>query len=311
MMRIALHGHHGNTENYLELIGNFPQFVVAGIFRGENNIDLPGPMVEQPAPPIISEDDLIFNSDVILFLDFIKSDFPLLKKAMKASRHVFINPVQVIQSDMLAEIQKLGEEAGIMYYITHKSLDPELRLYLENSYENLEFIDIYRYVPSANASKESSIRKIISRELLFLFSVNNCHELKKYKLKTVPYCSATPFIVNLRFDFSNSSTANLTINFFTQNNARFAELFYSNNLLRINSREDEVEFIEPESQNYIVKRKKYSLKAEGDPANEISSFLNHISEKKLHTDYNISGLFAHKIIWEVVNQISTVNTNSV
>jgi hypothetical protein len=310
MIRIALHGQLKQAENYLELFQDFPHFILSAIFPTDQNMNVNGKMIDQPAPLIFNEEELMMNSDVILFLNFKSTDFLLLKRALKESKHIFINPSQILFPEIINQIHKLGDEAGIIYYIKHKILNPELQEILDNSYDNLEFTDIYRYVPSNLELKENVLRKIIAKEILFMFSVNN-HEITKYKIKTVPYCSDSPFIINVRFDFSNASTANLTINFFTPNNARFAELYYSKNLLRLNSKDGEVEFIAPDKNSFNVIRKKYSMNSEMDASPEIINFLNRISISGKPGDYKNSGLFAHELIWEVLRDISSIKKSSV
>lgn len=310
MIRIALHGQLKQAENFLDLIQKMPQFILSGIFPIDHSIDSRGEMTDQPAPLFFNEEDLIMSSDAILFLNFKTTDFFLLKRALKESKHIFINPMQVLSHEIIDQIHKLGDEAGIVYYIKHKNLNPELQEILDNSYDNLEFIDIYRYVPSDSELKNNALRKIIGKEILFMFSVNH-YEIKKFKIKTVPYCSDSPFIINVRFEFDNGSTANLTINFFTPNNARFAELYYTKNLLRINSRDEEVEFIAPEKNNFNVLRKKYSLNSDNVSHSEILKFLQRISDTEKPGDYKYSGLLAHQVIWEVSNAISQAKANSV
>lgn len=310
MIRIALHGLLKQAENYLATLQELPQFILSGIFSVDYHFNSRLGLTDHPAPLFQNEEDMIMSCDAILFLNFKASDFLLLKRALKESKHVFIYPSQILSQEIIDQIHKLGDEAGVIYYIKHKNLNPELLEILDNSYDNLEFVDIYRYIPSNIEFKDRSLLKILAKEILFMFSVNN-HEITKYKIKTVPYCSDSPFIINVRFEFANASTANLTINFFTLNNARFAELYYTKNLLRLNSKDGEVEFIAPQKDSFNVVKKKYRLNSEYDADSEILKFLKRIAEDGKPGDYKNSGLLAHQVIWEVGDQISKAKANSI
>jgi hypothetical protein len=310
MIRIALHGELTLAQNYIEIIRDSDRFILSGIYCGNGKVLIEGNMIDQPALIFKAEDDLIRSSDVIIFLNYDLKNFDLIKRALKESRHVFISPGDIIHPEYIDEIQKLGDEAGVLYRLRHNIIGRDLQKYLIDLQESPEFIDIYRYIPVNKELNESEIHKIIRKEILFAFSVHN-RELKKFSVKTVPYCSEAPYIVNIRLDFANSATANLTINFFTHDNSRYAELFFSEKMIRINTNPGLIEYIDRKEGNFIVEKKPYNYQCENYISEELKQFLILLLEKKLAVDYSSSGLSIHKNIWHILNQISQLKTNPV
>ena len=310
MMRIALHGDINVAQNYIELIQNSDHFLLSGIFPENQSLIPYKNFIDQPANILSTAEDLIRSSDAVFFLNYKDDQIELLKKSLKESRHIFLSSEIILTPELINIIQKLGDEAGVLYYLRHNILNSKFQKELENRQESPEFIDVYRYIPVDIQPNLLDIHKIISRELMFVFSVNN-RELKKYKITTVPYCSDAPYIVNIRFDFSNSSTTNLTINLFTHDNTRYTELFYNKNMIRMNTNPGIVEYINREHGNYHIARESYNYKDENKLSEEMKRFLQLLSEKKYPVDFGKSGLSVHMIIWNIINQISKLKTNPV
>jgi len=311
MIRIALYGESKSIRKYRDIVANSADFILSGIYvvnsndenSSEENIRFGNTVFN-------SSDDIIFSSDAIVFLDYIPGTFYLVKKALTHSRHIFIHSNSVIPAKDLQFIHKYGDEAGVLYYLRHDILGSELRKGLQAIEEKPEFIDNYRYVPTNIQWNDESIQRIITRELLFIYSLNNS-ELKKYNLKTVPYCSEAPYIINIRLEFANSSTSNLTINFFTHDNVRFAELFYRKNMLRIDSQKGVIECINRSDGNYIVTHDDFNIRDEKKLDQEINRFLNLLKSKTYPLDFRSSGLEAHRVICAISEQISTARVNMV
>ncbi len=310
MMRIALHGDLTIAQNYIEIIQNSDLFILSGVYPEKPDFIQGDNLIDQPANILSTEEDLIRSSDAVLFLSFKEEQRNLLKKVLKESRHVFLCPEIIITPGLIKSIQKLGDEAGVLYYLRHNIISSGFQKELENHPENPEFIDIYRYIPVEIQPDVFEIHKILSREIMFVFSVNN-RELKKYNVTTVPYCSDSPYIVNIRFDFSNSSTTNLTINFFTHDKTRYTELFYKKNIVRMNTHPGIVEFINREEGNFHISKQAYNYREENKLTEEIKRFLYLLSEKKYPVDFKDSGLSVHEIIWDIINKISQFKPNSI
>lgn len=303
MKRIALFGQIAHAIKYLNIIDASDQFLLSGIKPVDDNFKYPEKNHDPRLFIFEDEEDLLACSDAIVFLSFHNSQYFSLIKALKASKHVFINPSSYLPGEILLEIQKLGEEAGILYYLRHKSLNLDLMRQLQNfNLENAEFIDIYRYVPAGNEKNEAIIHRIISRELMFIHSLVQ-HEIKKTRIKTVPYCSTAPYIINIGLEFSNSLTVNLTINLFTQNNARFAELYCGNKMLRINSDENKIEFAKRDPATFEIKRNNFKLTDEGRLSDEIKLFIDLLSEEKYPVEFKFSGMAVHHTIFHIINEI--------
>ncbi|MFW5821204.1 MAG: hypothetical protein ACOCWA_07935 [Bacteroidota bacterium] len=303
MIRIALFGQPALAHNYIEIINNSRNFLLSGIKAENGSCDYPTENHGFPVTIFENEDDLLTTSDAIIFLNFRNSQYLLLKRALKESKHVLVNPSTFIPHEILCEIQKLGEEAGTLYYLRHKSLNDTLLNHLESLYtENAEFIDIYRYIPAGSERNQTLVKKIINREVRFMYSLVH-YEIKKINIKTVPYYSINPYIINIRFEFSNSSTVNMTINFFTEGNARYTELYFGKKMLRISSDENKIEFANRDSGKFQISQKNLKLMDEGKLSEEIILFLNLLSGKHYPPEFKDTGITAHQTISYILNEI--------
>ena len=82
-------------------------------------------------------------------------------------------------------------------------------------------------------------------------------------------------------------------------------------MLRINSKERIIEFVNQKTGKLFVRRENFNIRDENDLTEEINRFLNFLSENKFPVEFKYSGLASHKIIWNIVNQISAFKTNLV
>lgn len=249
-----------------------------------------------------SKDDLLKNSDAIVFTNFYREDTPFLLKALKNSRHVFVNPECILSEELVTRIQKLGDEAGVLYYFRHNPLPEELQQSLAEEFKNPEFLDIYRYVPTDVDYSVEDIHKILSREILFLESLNHS-EIKNFELKTVPYNSSAPYIINIRFKYANCSTANITINFYTHDNSRFAELFYNNQMIKIKSIPGVIEYVTRNKGDILTGKSPYTLSDEENIYPELNKFLTFITDFSFPLSMKGSGLASYLSVGSIIESV--------
>ena len=303
MLRIAIQGNLSEGAKYIDLIRNNSDCILSGLCT-ETNIQLneKDKLIDHPVPVFDNIEDLCQVSDVIIFLNHNKSGVNSVKKALRKSKHVFIHPSDILNPDILREYQNLAEEAGVLFYIFHKPFKKDLESLIQNFEGYPEFIDIYRYAGESAENGSTDLRKLILQEILFLTSINK-QAIKSFKTISVPYCSEKPYIINLRIDFANSNSANLTINKFRGVNSRYTEIYFHDHMLKVNTLEKSI--------HIISRNKKHSdsiplntlLLNEFEPDSDIERFLQKLGSSSFPVTSFESGINAYINTWEILKKV--------
>lgn len=303
MLRVGLQGSKNRAGEMTELIRQNDNCIVSGICTGINGhgTDLI-PESGYAVTAIDQTQTIVTASDALIFLEHSSQTEALVKQCLKQSRHVFLNPAAPIKPSLLKEYNKLADEAGVIFYLFHKPELKELRKLLRKKKSSPEFIDIYRYAGSQNNSFET-IRHALFHEMLFLHALLP-YPVKKFKSTTVPYCSDTPFIINLRLEFTNGTTANLTLNTLTGIESRYSELYFSDSMIQVNTLKGNIRekfWDHPEPFNYELCN---SIEQETDPSWDISEFLKTLSSLSPPINNYLYGHHIYTTFWELIKEIT-------
>lgn len=301
-MRIAIKGNISEATKFVELIRNKPDCMVSGLFSeitaGLSEIDK---LIDHPFPLYDNLFELLQASDAILFLDHCITDVPMVKQALKNSKHVFIQPEDLLSPHILNEYQNLAEEAGVLFYVFHNAIMGELENSIRSFKDYPEYIDISRNVYEKDG-KIPNLRKLILKEILFLTTINP-HAIKKFKTISVPYNSEKPYLVNLRIDFENYSSANLTINNFSAKDSRKTEVYFRHQMIFLNTEEDKFKVIHLESQEIESYPLPDLIYNESDPSMDIKHFLHKLTTYAYPVNSFESGITAYISSWEILDKI--------
>ena len=303
MLRIAIQGNLSEGAKYIDLIRNNSDCILSGLCT-EINTPLAehDKMIDHPVPIFDNIDDLCLVSDAIIFLNHNSSGVNEVKQALRKSKHVFIHPNNILNPDTLREYQNLAEEAGVLFYIFHKPIKKDLESYINNFEGYPEFIDVYRYVKESDEDKPAELKKLILREILFLTSINQ-QVIKNFKTISVPYCSENPYIINMRIDFANSNSANLTINKFSGVDSRFTEIYFHDHLLRVNTLEKSISIINRNKKQSEAIPLNTLLLNEFDPNGDIERFIQKVKSSSFPSTSFESGINAYINTWEILKKV--------
>lgn len=303
MLRIALQGSINDSVKLLETIRSKDNCIVSGLCTElEEPENEKNKLLDHPVQIFSTIHSIIPISDVVIFLEHTNETVPYVKLCLKESRHVFIYPVNLIRPETLKEYVKLAEEAGVILYLFHRPNLGKLENLLNGNGNLPEFIDIYRYVlPKEN--QPGYVEAVLRDEMLYLTSVAK-YPVKKFKVATVPYYSTYPFIINVRIEFTNGSTANLTINTFTGLNTRFSEFYFSDGLIQVNTLEKNIRHrIWKTDKTYKYELNGW-LNEEKDLKSEIAKFLSEISKISYPLNHYEFGYNIYNTIWELFREIT-------
>lgn len=308
MLRVALQGKIKYAGNLVEIVRTYDNCIVSGICPGLNEPESEdNKLLDHPVQVFGALNNLIPLSDAVIFLDHQDETIPFVKNCLRQSRHVFINPTSLMNPQLLEEYFKLADEAGVILYLFHKPDLGILSQLIKPGMTSPEFIDIYRYVISENNSSEN-IKTTILDEMLYIQSVIP-FAAKKIKVSTVPYCSDSPFIINLRIDFSNGTNANITINTFTGLESRFSEFYFSDRFIQVNTLDENI--IQKYWKSDELSRFNHSsvIKNEKNPSLDILEFLKRISNISFPVNNSDCGYNIYNTCWELIKEINPVNSN--
>jgi len=304
MLRIAIQGKLSEGTKFIELIRNNSDCILSGLCtKTDNQLIKQEKLIDHPVPIFDNINDLCLISDAIIFLNHSESGVDEVKQALRKSKHVFIHPQDILNPEILREYHNLAEEAGVLFYIFHKPIKKDLEDHIQNFSGYPEFIDIYRYAIEPEENKPADLNKLILQEILFLTSVNQ-QAIKNFKIVSVPYCSEEPYFVNLRIDFANSNSANLTINKFSGVDSRFSEIYFNHRMLRVNTLEKDIRVFHRNKQETDAFPLKTTLQDEFDPGGDIERFIKKLRASEFPANSFESGINAHLISWEILKKVS-------
>ena len=132
----------------------------------------------------------------------------------------------------------------------------------------------------------------------------NQQVIKNFKIVSVPYYSEKPYFVNLRIDFANSNSANLTINKFSGVDSRYSEIYFNHRMLRVNTLEKYIRVFHRNKQESDTFPLKTALEDEFDPRGDIERFIKKLRTSEFPANSFESGINAHIISWEILKKLS-------
>ncbi len=301
MLRIALAGTYKSIYYYAELVRKVSGCLLTGVYTELKNQD-DFPLNNYPEVIIDNINNLPNVADVIVFCDQSYINYDLVKSILKRSKHVFIFPDYSLSYYQTEKLQKIADEAGVCLYLRHKVIPDNIQNLINKYINDPEYIDIYR---NMDRHKENNINKIYEtfyNELLFILSINK-HEYRRSYIHTVPYFSSLPAMINIRIVFSNGTSANLTINNFSDKDTRHIELFRSNQMLYLDSLKSFGKFICKETnESRVLQIGKQTLQNK-DISVELFSFLNSLLTTNFFSSHFESGIALHKTATQIIDRI--------
>ncbi|MCK4920756.1 MAG: hypothetical protein KAS71_06910 [Bacteroidales bacterium] len=302
MLRIAIQGNLSEGTKFVELIRNTSDCILSGLCTELNSrLTDSDKLIDHPVPVFDNLEELFHVSDAIIFLNHRKSGISNVKQALKRSKHVFIQPESLLGIELLNEYQNLAEEAGVLFYIFHNPIKADLEDLIRNSENYPEFIDISRNVYEID-EKIPDVRKLILREILFLTSINQ-QAIKRFKTLSVPYNSLKPYLINLKIDFANSSSANVTINNFSGADSRNTEIYFRDKMLHMNTLEKNIKVSNRNNKEVDCYPLHTLMNDESDPSSDIEHFIHKLKTFAYPANSFESGIYAYVNSWEILEKI--------
>ncbi len=169
--------------------------------------------------------------------------YTLVKKALEAGCHVFVEKPLTSTLEEAEELVKISEKTGLKVQVGHvERFNPALVALGENAVHPY-FIEAHRLaIFNPRGTDVSVILDLMIHDLDIILKLANS-EVSEVRASGVAVVSDEPDIVNARIEFANGAVANLTASRISLKNMRKIRLFQPDAYISIDLLEKETQFV--------------------------------------------------------------------
>jgi predicted dehydrogenase len=316
MLKIGVLGAGHLGKIHIKLLKQIDAYELVGFYDASDEA-AKATTEEYGIPAFESIEALIDAVDVVDIVTPTLSHYECAEKAIKKSKHIFIEKPITNTVEEARKLINLAEEANVKVQVGHvERFNPAFtasKAYIKHPM----FIETHRLAQfNPRGTDVSVVLDLMIHDLDIVLSIVNSN-VRRISASGVPVVSDTPDITNARIEFDNGCVANLTASRISLKNMRKTRIFQKDAYLSIDFLEKESEIVrlsqvEGEADPLSVtidlgdkgKKQIYFEKPEVESNNaildELSSFANSINENKapavtIHDGYNALDV-AHRII---------------
>jgi predicted dehydrogenase len=271
-------------------------------------------------------DELIDAVDAVDIVAPTNHHFEVCDKALRKSRHVFVEKPLAATMDEATEILKLVKEANIKFQVGHVERFNPAYLAAQQYATNPMFIEVHRLAQfNPRGTEVSVILDLMIHDLDIVLSLVKS-PVKNIYASGVAVMTDTPDIANVRIEFNNGCVANLTSSRISMKKMRKVRLFQRDAYIGIDflARKTEIIKIKEESDNNVFsfdletpKGKKViaianpEIKENNAILMELQSFTDSIINNSQTVVNEVDGFLAMQVAHQILEKISntTVLTN--
>ncbi len=200
-------GHLGRI--HLGILQQARYFSLAGFYDPDVSV-MKKAQEELGIKPFASEDDLIESVDVVDIVTPTITHFQCAVKALKKSRHLFIEKPVAATVEEAKELISLAGEAGVKVQVGHvERFNPAFTAARPYIVQPM-FIEAHRLAQfNPRGTDVPVVLDLMIHDIDIVLSVVNSG-VKRISASGVAVLSDTPDIANARIEFSNGCVANLT-----------------------------------------------------------------------------------------------------
>ncbi len=246
MIKIGLIGVGHLGKIHLKLLKEIPQFQIVGFFDSDkeksNQVQQ-----ENNIPAFNSADELISQCDAVDIVTPTVSHHQLAIKALKNSKHVFIEKPLANTLEEAKEIMNLSIEANVKVQVGHVERFNPAFLSVKEYFDNPMFIETHRLAQfNPRGTDVSVVLDLMIHDIDIVLSVVKSN-IKKIHASGVAVVSDTPDICNARIEFDNGAVANITASRISMKNMRKSRFFQRDAYISVDFLEKKTELIRMKS----------------------------------------------------------------
>lgn len=264
-------------------------------------------------------DDLIKLSDAVDIVAPTNFHFGICDKALRKSKHVFVEKPLAATMDEAHAIMKLVKEADVKFQVGHVERFNPAYLAAQEFAVNPMFIEVHRLAQfNPRGTEVSVILDLMIHDLDIVLSIVKS-PVKNIYASGVAVMTDTPDIANVRIEFNNGCVANLTSSRISMKKMRKVRLFQKDAYIGIDflAKKTEIIKIKQESDHNVFsfdletpKGKKViaianpEIKENNAIKMELESFVDAIINDKPTVVSEVDGFLAMEVAHQILEKIS-------
>jgi predicted dehydrogenase len=190
-----------------------------------------------------NENELIEACDAIDVVTPTQFHFAVCEKAIKKSKHVFVEKPMAHTMDEAKNLVKLAQESKIKFQVGHVERFNPAFLAAKTLQLNPMFIEVHRLAQfNPRGTEVSVILDLMIHDIDVILSLVNS-DVKHISASGVAVMTDTPDIANVRIEFDNGCVANLTSSRISMKKMRKIRLFQKDAYIGIDFLEKKTEVI--------------------------------------------------------------------
>ena len=190
-----------------------------------------------------NENELIEACDAIDVVTPTQFHFAVCEKAIKKSKHVFVEKPMAHTMEEAKNLVKLAQESKIKFQVGHVERFNPAFLAAKTLQLNPMFIEVHRLAQfNPRGTEVSVILDLMIHDIDVILSLVNS-DVKHISASGVAVMTETPDIANVRIEFDNGCVANLTSSRISMKKMRKIRLFQKDAYIGIDFLEKKTEVI--------------------------------------------------------------------
>lgn len=266
------------------------------------------------------EEELISDSDIIDIVAPTNHHFEIAKKALRKSKHLFIEKPLANTLEEAREIVKLAKEANVKVQVGHVERFNPAFIAASKYCSQPMFIEVHRLSQfNPRGTEVSVILDLMIHDIDIVLSLVKS-PVKNISASGVAVMTETPDIANVRIEFNNGCVANLTSSRISMKKMRKMRLFQKDAYIGIDFLARKTEIIKLKEENdkdsfsfelETAEGKKKTIaiatpeiKDDNAILRELQAFVNAIEKNKTTPVSEVDGFMAMEVAHAILNKIS-------
>jgi len=241
MLKIGVIGAGHLGKIHLKLLKEIPDFELVGFF--DTNQEIATAISEELNIPNYSIDELIEAVDVIDIVTPTLFHYEYAVKALKKSKHVFIEKPLTNTIKEAKNLLELAREANVKVQVGHVERFNPAFIAAKAHCSQPMFIETHRLAQfNPRGTDVSVVLDLMIHDIDIVLSVVKSN-IKKINANGVAIISETPDIANARIEFDNGCVANLTASRISMKNMRKTRFFQKDAYISVDFLEKKTEVV--------------------------------------------------------------------
>jgi predicted dehydrogenase len=242
MLKIGVLGAGHLGKIHIKCIKEIPEFDLVGFYDPDDDIS-EKVRHDYGIKRFTDIDSLIEAADVVDIVTPTVSHFECASRALKHSRHVFIEKPVVTTPDEARQLMVFADEADVKVQVGHVERFNPAFLAARPFLQQPMFIEAHRLAQfNPRGTDVPVILDLMIHDIDIVLSVVKA-DIRKVNASGVKVVSDTPDIANARIEFSNGCVANLTASRISMKNMRKTRFFQRDAYISVDFLKKDVEII--------------------------------------------------------------------